>query len=556
MALDTYRSGLVDGIGFVFSKDDPYTGIDLDGCYDPEANVLDPWAQKIITRLNTYTELSPSGTGVHLIIKGQLPGKGRRKGPIEVYSEGRYFTMTGARLDGTPACIADRSAELETLYQGLFADTNAVGPASDTSDNHPSVQDDDDLIERARSARNGAAFSKLWSGDWSGYDSHSEADLALCGMLHFWTSGDTERADGLFRCSGLLRPKWDERHGELTYGEMTLAKAVSGNHQKPPSEPSHDCPEEARSFALTDAGNAEWFAQLYGDDLRYDHARNRWLVWEGHSWAPDADGEIYRRAKEAARERFHSSVKIDDLNLRGKTAEFAVRSESRQKLDACLALAQTEHPIADAGTGWDSSPDLFGVANGVLDLRTGALRPGQRDDRITMRVALEYLPKASCPRWEQFLHQVFQCDAELIAFIQRAVGYSLTGSVLEQVLFLCYGTGANGKSVFLTTLRHLAGDYAMNIPFTVLELQQRANLTNDLAAMAGRRLVTSSETNESTRLNEARIKALTGGDPITARFLYSESFTYDPVAKFWLAVNHLPQVRDCRPSAIMGHIGG
>jgi putative DNA primase/helicase len=161
-----------------------------------------------------------------------------------------------------------------------------------------------------------------------------------------------------------------------------------------------------------------------------------------------------------------------------------------------------------------------------------------------MRVPFPYDPKAECPRWEQFLHQVFQCDLELIGFIQRAVGYSLTGSVREQVLFLCYGSGANGKSVFLSTLRQLAGDYAMNIPFTVLELQQRPSLTNDLAAMVGKRLVTSSETNESTRLNEARIKALTGGDPITARFLYSESFTFQPVAKFWLAVNHLPQVRD------------
>jgi putative DNA primase/helicase len=302
--------------------------------------------------------------------------------------------------------------------------------------------------------------------------------------------------------------------------------------------------DDLNSFPLTDAGNVEVFSHLYGQQLRYDHSRNRWLLWEGHRWAPDSDGEVCRLAKESARTRYLAAVEIADLEQRKKVSEFAVRSESRQKLEACLALAQNEHPITNSGANWDAEPYLFGVANGVVNLRTGELRPGHPEDRLTMRVPVEYDLKAECPRWEQFLHQVFQCDSELIGFIQRAIGYSLTGSVREQALFLCYGRGANGKSVFLSSLRHLAGDYALNIPFTVLELQQRPSLTNDLAAMAGKRLVTSSETNESTRLNEARIKALTGGDPITARFLYSESFTFQPVAKFWPAVNHLPQVRD------------
>ncbi len=311
-------------------------------------------------------------------------------------------------------------------------------------------------------------------------------------------------------------------------------------------------------FPLTDAGNAELFAALYGHILRFDHARNRWLIWEEHRWAPDSDGEVRRLAKKAARVRYRTALDIEDLDLRGKTASSAVRSESRQRLDACLALARSEHPIADSGMTWDPDPYLLGVANGVVDLRTGMIRSGHPDDRLTMQVPVQYHVKAECPRWQQFLHQVFQRDGELIGFVQRALGYSLTGSVREQVLFLCYGTGSNGKSVFLDMLRNVLGDYAMNIPFTVLELQQRPSLTNDLASMAGRRLVTSSETNESTRLNEARIKALTGGDPITARFLYSESFTYEPVAKFWLAVNHLPRVRDDSyssgyPSEQVGH---
>ena len=297
-------------------------------------------------------------------------------------------------------------------------------------------------------------------------------------------------------------------------------------------------------FPLTDAGNAELFAALYGHILRFDHARNRWLIWEEHRWAPDSDGEVRRLAKKAARVRYRTALDIEDLDLRGKTASSAVRSESRQRLDACLALARSEHPIADSGMTWDPDPYLLGVANGVVDLRTGMIRSGHPDDRLTMQVPVQYDVKAECPRWQQFLHQVFQRDGELIGFVQRALGYSRRVRSGNRFYSSATAQGLNGKSVFLDMLRNVLGDYAMNIPFTVLELQQRPSLTNDLASMAGRRLVTSSETNESTRLNEARIKALTGGDPITARFLYSESFTYEPVAKFWLAVNHLPRVRD------------
>ena len=542
VALAVFLSGNGDGIGFVFTINDPYIGIDLDNCQD-DAGQLISWAQDIVTRIDSYTEVSPSGRGLHIIIRGSLPGKGRRKGSIEMYSEGRYFTMTGALFQSETSVIADRSEILVAIHQEIFDEVGNQQTNQQATASRSNIESDDDLIDKAIGAKNGAKFQRLWQGDWSDYGSQSEADLALCNHLHYWTGGDTERMDRLFRQSGLMRPKWEEQHGADTYGHMTIAKAWSDTYSKPEVPPG-EAQKAAIAFPQTDAGNAEWFARFYGNSLRFDHGRNRWLTWEAHRWTPDADGKIHRLAKGAARARYRAAEEIEDLELRRKAADFAVRSESRQRLDACLALAKSEHPIADAGTNWDSDPHLLGVGNGVVDLKSGLLRPGLPEDRITMRVPVEYDPNATCPRWENFLHQVFQGDSELIGFIQRAVGYSLTGSVKEQVLFLCYGNGANGKSVFLTVLRHLAGDYAQNIPFTVLELQQRPSLTNDLAAMAGRRLVTSSETNESTRLNEARIKALTGGDPITARFLYSESFTYEPVAKFWLAVNHLPQVRD------------
>lgn len=299
-----------------------------------------------------------------------------------------------------------------------------------------------------------------------------------------------------------------------------------------------------RDFRRSDAGNGEYFARLYGDRVRYDHRRNRWLVWGGQWWRDDDTRAVRRLAKEAARERYGHATTITNLQERSAEARFAIGSESRQRLDAMLVQAQSEPPIADAGDRWDADPWLLGVANGVVDLRTGTLRAGSPDDRITLHTDVAFEPEAACPRWERFLDEVFAGDEELIRYIARAVGYSLTGDTSEQCLFTCHGSGSNGKTVFLTVVRTIAGTYAANTPFTTFELRTRSAIPNDVAALAGKRLVTASETAEETRLNESRLKALTGGDPITARFLHGEFFTYRAVAKFWLAVNHKPRVND------------
>jgi putative DNA primase/helicase len=291
-------------------------------------------------------------------------------------------------------------------------------------------------------------------------------------------------------------------------------------------------------------GAAERFARLHGDDLRYDHRRARWLLWSGHRWTPDTDGALTRIALEFVRAWQHEAVELTNRTRADAMLKFARRLERRDALTAMLAIARDLRPIADAGDQWDADPWLLGVPNGVIDLRTGALRPGWRADRITMTASVVFDAQATCPRWERFLDEIFDGDAELVAFIARAVGYSLTGNTREQCLFLCHGAGSNGKGTLTTTLTGILGDYAYNMPFTTIESQQRAAIPNDLAALVGRRLVVASETNDGTRLNEARIKALTGCDPITARFLHSEFFTFEPVAKFWLAVNHKPIVRD------------
>jgi len=296
-------------------------------------------------------------------------------------------------------------------------------------------------------------------------------------------------------------------------------------------------------FAMTDAGNAELFAHVSKDDLRYDHKQHRWLVWSGQWWSIAAGGAIMRRAKDAARIRADAAQCLGGEEKDAETS-WALNSESLARLEAMVKLAQGEAPLADSGEDWDSDSMLLGVANGVIDLHTGSLRDGRPEDKITLHSDIIYDSNALCPRFTAFINEVFDGDGDLIEFIQRAIGYCLTGDTREQCLFACHGGGSNGKSTLLEVIRFMLGGYAYNLPFSAFELDKRSSIPNDLAPLPGKRFVTAIETNESAQLNEGRIKLLTGCDPISARFMRREFFTFVPVGKYWLSFNNAPMVMD------------
>lgn len=218
-----------DGVGFMF--DGEHVGIDLDHCIDQKTGEIEPDALAIVNRVDSYTELSPSGTGLHIFCRGQLKGSGRRRGNVEVYGAGRYFTVT-MRPYGEPRQMREASAEIAAVIAEYIDKPKRAGQrAAKVNEGQRRAQTvkDDDLLDRIRNSKQGACFAALWKGDTSAYHGDdSAADLALCNILAFWTGKDAARMDDLFRQSGLMRGKWDERHGPDTYGQMTIRRAIDG----------------------------------------------------------------------------------------------------------------------------------------------------------------------------------------------------------------------------------------------------------------------------------------------------------------------------------------
>src|ERR1044072_3670428 len=288
--------------------------------------------------------------------------------------------------------------------------------------------------------------------------------------------------------------------------------------------------------ARTDAGNAERFVHLYKDTLRYCKSRKRWLTWDGNIWRIDEGGVADRFAIITARATNLAAASIQDKTAREALEKWAHTSEFKANRSAMLNTATNLKPIETVIDDYDRNTFLAAVKNRTLDLATGVFRESWREDYISMQFNVEYDALATAPRWEAFLKEVFAGDEGLISWVQRAVGYSLTGNTREQVMFMLYGGGANGKSVFLEIISYLIGDYSANTPFSTFEANKRNDASNDLAALKGKRLVTVIEANEDRRLDEARVKSVTRQDEITPRFLYQEFFTYRPCFKIWIGV--------------------
>ena len=290
----------------------------------------------------------------------------------------------------------------------------------------------------------------------------------------------------------------------------------------------------------TDLGNAQRLVRTRGKNLRFCERLGGWLVWDGTLWVRDQVRAVEVAAQRTVMGMYHEAIALE-YDRRVALVKWATKSESEARLRAMVNLACTDPSIVAHPEDFDRNPWLFNVANGVLDLRTGRLRPHCRQDLISKIASVEYDQDAKAPTWDRFLGEVLEpCVA---AYLQRAVGLSMIGEVREHVLFFLYGSGANGKSTFFRTIQNLFGDYGkQGDPELLLARRGEAHPTG-VADLFSSRLVVTTEVEDGRRMAEALVKQLTGGDRVKARLMHRDFFEFNPTWTIFMAANHKPAIR-------------
>lgn len=549
----------MDGLGFYFTP--PYVGIDVDHIEQE----LDRWkrgdkddneVQHFLTITKSYAETSISGTGLHIIVKGTIPGDRRRKGNVEMYTSGRFFAMTGELIGSYDEINEPEPKLMQLLYDRYLKTDNVVQMPNSAI---PQLNDlsESEVITRAESSRTGQRFKLFMKGGWERfYPTQSEADLAFANDLAFWTGRDFAKMDSIFRGSSLMRPKWDERHGKTTYGVATLNKAINETHdvfsqRKAPlkyrfgfAEKSQPKKKKLPPRSWDDTGNADRFMDHYGELVKYSFTDKDWMVYNGSYWESDDTGQVHSLVDQVVSGMKHEKLVIpadSDLTEDKAMKEFQKHiKHSRSNSGKKAMIDEIKHRVPVLHGEFDSDKTLLNVANGYVDLTSGILHEHDISKMFSRQTRIEYTDTIDAPEWEQFLNQIFDSNRELIDYVQKAVGYSLTGSTKEQVMFILYGNGRNGKSIFIDTIADALGNYARSMQADSIMIKQNSSAANsDIARLEGARLVTSSEPNDGLRLDEGLVKQLTGGDTVTARYLYGKEFEF----KLWLATNHKPIIR-------------
>ena len=462
----------------------PDTSIILSGI-DPDNSVREgqiaPPTQRVIDATGSYAEVSPSHTGVKIFGTGDI---GREVTPdLEIYSRGRFFTVTGEKIQGDH--LADLT-EGATLARELLLKSRT---------NHRSALAGD-IVQGSRN--------------------HSLYRIA-CALRGRDVPKDTAW-QALQDRNGRCVPPLDLRELKQLFD--------SAWKRKP-------------GFPLTDLGNAERLVAHHEAGIRY-LTGGGWYTFEGHRYVADRARKIVVLMGETARNILAEAAATSDPDRRKKLAAWAMQSESRTRIDNAITLAAPQ--VAEPLEQYDDNPFLIGLQNGVYDLERDKFRAGRPDDRITCAMNVSFDAKAICPKWERFQLDIHKNDATLVAFKQRALGHSISGDVSEQKLYMGFGEGSNGKTTEQNVMLELAGDYGRKIAPETLMVRKSGAATNDIARLRGARFVATVEVEDGRQLAESLTKQLTGKDKMTARFLYQENIEFKPTWKIWLATNHKPEI--------------
>ena len=553
----------VDGIGFFFEP--PYLGIDIDKIDDDlhrykHGDKLDNIVSEFNEAFKSYTEVSPSGTGLHIIVKGKIPGNRRRKGNIEMYDSGRFFTMTGKRIGKYTEVTETSDRVFKTIYDKYLPDNTVQYPTQYNYQQNIHNLSEIDVINEIYKSKQSKLFDDLMRGTYEPYyNSHSEADMALANILAFWCAKDYSQMDSIFRQSNLYRDKWDEKRKNSTYGEQTLFKAINETNNiytpKEEKEPlryalSHifDTKKEEVDYPVRsydDTGNADRFVDRYGDLYKHSYIMNKFYIYDGTKWKIDDSGSMRKLIDKMIEDIKHEKIVYGEDVTEEEAREFFQKyyKKTRGTQSKKNIMNELMHRRTVTPDDFDKDDLLLNVTNGYIDLTSRELYKHDKDKMFSQIAKTDYSEKMQPSVWLDFLNDIFDGDEEVIRYIQKALGYSLTGSTREQIMFILHGKGRNGKSIFVETISEILGDYSNNMQAKSLMVKKNDNINTDIARLSKARFVTSSEPNEGFRFDEGLIKELTGGDTVTARFLYAEEFEYTPKFKIWISTNHKPIVR-------------
>lgn len=555
----------VDGIGFFFEP--PYLGIDIDDIDDDlhrfkQGDKLDNIVSEFNEAFKSYTEVSPSGNGLHIIVKGKIPGSRRRKGNIEMYDSGRFFTMTGKNI-GKYKDVTEVSEQVfKTIYEKYLPDNTVKYPTTNNYQENIHNLSEIDVINEIYNSKQAKLFDDLMKGNYEPYyTSHSEADMALANILAFWCAKDYSQMDSIFRQSNLYRDKWDEKRKNSTYGEQTLFKAINeANNIYTPKQQTDDNPlryalsklfdnqEETKEYPIRsydDTGNADRFIDRYGNLYKYSYIANKFYIYDGMKWKVDDKGSIRKLIDEMIEsiknEKVLHSEDVTEEEAREVFQKYYKKTRGTQAKKNIMNELMHRRPATP--DEFDKDDMLLNVANGYIDLTSRELYKHDINKMFSQITNTDYTEKMQPAVWLDFLNDIFAGDKAVIRYIQKALGYSLTGSTREQIMFILFGKGRNGKSIFVEVISEILGDYSNNMQAKSLMVKKNDNVNTDIARLSKARFVTSSEPNEGFRFDEGLIKQLTGGDKVTARFLYAEEFEYTPKFKIWVSTNHKPIIR-------------
>jgi putative DNA primase/helicase len=372
-----------------------------------------------------------------------------------------------------------------------------------------------------------------------------------------------ERNDTLFRIACRLRRQTgDDRMAVVSavmgyntlcdqpLTEDELRKLVDSAFRQDHSEETDDAlfaflADSAGVRNLTDDGNAHRLIDYHGADIRYVSTWG-WMRWGGRTWQGDSEGlSVQDRARMVHLDIKREVDAVGDQTLKDALRKWSTKTESAGNISAMMKLAKSDTRVLRAHEAFDTQRNLVSCRNGVLDLDTGVLRDHSPDDYITRCTNVDYDPDARLAEWDAFVQHACDEDDELVRYVQRAAGYSLSGSVEEECFFIIVGPAASGKSTFISGMQAALGDYAGSMASdTILLRGQQGRRESDLAGVVGKRFMSVVEMPEGERLDESVVKQLTGGDAVAARFLYKNPFTFQPQFKLWIATNHEPRIND------------